>query len=117
MTLNRDILYALISSAVGVAISVYSHAFISFIADQYLSPYVYSRPMSEALFSLDQFYTNVDFVNHIAVIIAGILIATSVYFASRYLSRTTNRKHRMVAIVFATFIGAYGVCIVLANFL
>lgn len=101
----------------GVAITVYSYAVISSLADRYLLPYIYSFPVSESVYSLDRFYAKVDFMDDVVVVIAGTLIALGVFFTSRYISRTTSKKHRLAAIVFATLVGAYGTFVVVGNLL
>ena len=117
MTFNKDIMYALITSVVGAVITIYSYSVISLIADPYLLPYVYNNPMNEAVSFIDSFLDRMNLIDGIVALIGVLFLAVAVYFASRYVSRTSSKPRRMIGIIFATFTSIYGVCVVLANFL
>ncbi len=116
MSLSKNISLALAFSGAGALITVYSYSVISLIADRYLLSYVYSNPMNEAVSSIDRFFGRINIVDSIAVFIGVIFLALGVYFAFRYVSRTTHMWRRMAAIVLSALVGFYAFMVIFANF-
>src|SRR5262245_14560357 len=110
MNLNTNIIYALITFAMGAVFAILAHTSFTGLLEPLFFAYFDDGMIAGMFRAMDAAYGAV-------MIISAIFLLVSTVFLIRYISHTANKMQRMGAVILATLTGICGVSIVATNLL